>query len=157
MGRKVIATLGIETSATHQEWFFGPKGLKFSEIGCRPPGVRAWDLYAAGNDIDIYREWAMAVVHGKPSQRLSRRFSAGIIALRPDKDGHIVGYEGVKAIERAYGQWIIDMHLPGDGTPTQPVAAGYMANAWIRMKHPDYDELRRMLDTVGQTVKVRAR
>ena len=32
-----------------------------------------------------------------------------------------------------------------------------MANAWMRMKHPDYDELRRMLDIVGQTVKVRAR
>ena len=31
-----------------------------------------------------------------------------------------------------------------------------MANAWLRMKHPDYDELRRMLDIVGQTVKVHA-
>ena len=55
MGQKVIETLGITTSATHMEWFFGPKGLKFSEIGCRPPGVRAWDLYAVGNDLDIYR------------------------------------------------------------------------------------------------------
>ncbi len=156
MGRKVIGALGIETSATHMEWFFGNKGLKFSEIGCRPPGVRAWDLYAAANDFDIYREWAMAVVHGRPSQSLSRRFSAGIIALRPDRDGRIVGYEGVKEIERAFGQWIIDAHLPPAGTPTQPVEAGYMANAWIRMKHPDYDELRRMLDAVGRTVKVRA-
>ena len=64
LGRRVIETLGIGTSATHMEWFFGPKGLRFSEIGCRPPGVRAWDLYAAGNDIDIYREWANAIVHG---------------------------------------------------------------------------------------------
>ena len=83
LGQQVIEALGIGTSATHMEWFFGPKGLKFSEIGCRPPGVRAWDLYAVGNDIDIYREWAMAVVHGRPSQELSRRFAAGIIALRP--------------------------------------------------------------------------
>jgi len=156
LGRKVVRALGIETSATHMEWFYGPKGLKFSEIGCRPPGVRAWDLYAAGNDFDIYREWAMAVVHGKPSQSLSRRFSAGIIALRPDRDGRITGYEGVQEIERAFGQWIIDAHLPPAGTPTQPVEAGYMANAWLRMKHPDYDELRRMLDLVGRTIKVRA-
>jgi hypothetical protein len=49
------------------------------------------------------------------------------------------------------------MHLPPAGTPTQPVEAGYMANAWMRFKHPDYDELRRILDAVGQTVKVRAR
>jgi carbamoylphosphate synthase large subunit len=157
LGKKVIDALGIETSPTHMEWFFGPKGLKFSEIGCRPPGVRAWDLYAAANDFDIYREWAMAVVHGRPSQSLSRRYSAGIIALRPDRDGRIAGYEGVGEIERAFGQWILDAHLPPEGTPTQPVEAGYMANAWLRMKHPDYDELRRMLDLVGQTVKVRAR
>jgi hypothetical protein len=31
-----------------------------------------------------------------------------------------------------------------------------MANAWIRMRHPDYDELRRMLDLVGRSVKVLA-
>ena len=156
MGRKVIETLGIETSATHMEWFFGPKGLKFSEIGCRPPGVGAWDLYAVGNEFDIYREWAMAVVHGRPSQTPSRRFSAGIIALRPDKDGHIRGYEGIDDMQARFGQWVIDANLPPPGTPTQPVEAGYMANAWVRMKHPDYDELRRMLDTVGQTINVRA-
>ncbi len=40
MGRRVIAALGIGTSATHMEWFFGPKGLRFSEIGCRPPRCR---------------------------------------------------------------------------------------------------------------------
>jgi len=156
MGQAVIGALDIGTSATHMEWFYGPRGLKFSEIGCRPPGVRAWDLYAAGNEIDIYREWAMAVVHGRPAQRLSRRFAAGLIALRPDRDGRISHYEGIKEIERRFGPWIIDAHLPPPGTPTQPVEAGYMANAWIRLKHPDYDELRRMLDLVGQTVKVRA-
>jgi hypothetical protein len=32
-----------------------------------------------------------------------------------------------------------------------------MANAWIRMKHPDYDELRRILSLVGRHVQVRAR
>ena len=38
LGRAVLPLLGIGTSATHMEWFAGPKGLKFSEIGCRPPG-----------------------------------------------------------------------------------------------------------------------
>ena len=139
------------------EWFSGPKGLKFSEIGCRPPGVRAWELYNVGNDMDLYREWAMAVVHGRRGTRPSRRFSAGIMALRPECDGVITGYEGLDAVDRAFGGWMIDCHLPSPGTATQPVSAGYMANAWMRFKHPDYDELRRMLDLVGQTVKVRAR
>jgi formate-dependent phosphoribosylglycinamide formyltransferase (GAR transformylase) len=157
MGQKVVTALGIETSATHMEWFFGPKGLKFSEIGCRPPGVRAWDLYAAANEFDIYREWAMAVVHGRPSQEPSRRYAAGIVALRPDRDGHIAGYEGLDEVHRRFGGFVLDQHLPAPGTPTQPVAAGYMANAWLRLRHPDYDALRSMLDFVGETVKVRAR
>lgn len=154
MGRKVVELLGIETSATHMEWFFGPKGLKFSEIGCRPPGVRAWDLYNVGNDMDLYREWAMAICHARPSQKPSRRFAAGIIALRPSQDGRITGYSGLEEIGRRFGPNIIDAHTPPQGTPTQPVSAGYMANAWLRMKHENYDELRHMLDIVGQTVKV---
>ena len=87
----------------------------------------------------------------------SRRYSAGIITLRPDKDGAISSYEGLDEVQRMYGEWIIDFHLPPAGTPTQGVEAGYMANAWLRMKHPDFDELRKMLNRVGETVKVRAR
>ena len=156
MGRAAIGALGIGTSATHMEWFVGPKGVYFSEIGCRPPGVRCWDLYASGNDIDIYREWANAIVDGQVSRAPSRRFSAAIIALRPDRDGNISDYSGVDDIEHRYGEWIIDAHLPPSGSPTQPVEAGYMANAWVRMRHPDYDILRGMLDDVGRTIQVHA-
>jgi carbamoylphosphate synthase large subunit len=156
MGRRVNAALGIETSATHMEWFFGPKGLKFSEIGCRPPGVGAWDLYSAGNEIDVYREWAMAIVHGETGSVPSRRYASGVVALRPDQDGRITGYTGAEEINQQYGEWIIDAHLPSPGTATQPVEAGYMANAYVRMRHPDYDMLRGMLDAVGQTLHVYA-
>lgn len=156
LGRRVIRALGLGTTATHMEWFFGPKGLRFSEIGARPPGVSHWDLYSAANDIDIHREWAHAIVHGRVEARPSRRFAAGIIALRPDRDGHIRGYEGVDELQAHIGQWVVDVHLPPPGTPTQPVEAGYMANAWVRLRHPDYDALREMLDLVGRTLKVRA-
>lgn len=154
LGQRVNEVLGIGTSATHMEWFYGPKGLRFSEIGCRPPGVGCWDLYSAANDVDVYREWAHAIVHGAPERALSRSYSAGIVALRPDRDGHIHGYSGVDEISARHGQWIIDAHLPSPGTPTQGVEAGYMANAYIRMRHPDYDVLRGMLDDTGETVHV---
>ncbi len=157
MGRKVIKALGIGTAATHMEWFYGPKGLKFSEIGARPPGVGQWDSYVAGNDLDLYFEWAHALVHGRPHSRASRRFAAGMIALRPDRDGRIVGYEGADAVQHHFGQWIVQAHLPPPGTPTQPIEAGYMANAWIRLRHPSYDTCREILDTIGRTLKVRAR
>ncbi len=82
--------------------------------------------------------------------------SCGMIALRPDRDGAIAGYEGAEEIWRRFGDAIVAHHFPHTGTPTQPVEAGYMANAWMRLRHPDDDELRRMLDTVGETIQVRA-
>jgi hypothetical protein len=161
MGQRVITALGIGTSATHMEWFFGPKGLRFSEIGCRPPGVGAWDLYSAGNEIDLYRAWADAIVHAGTSAGFqmpvaSRRYASGIVALRPSQDGVISGYDGVDELQGRLGEWVIDAHLPPPGTPTQGVEAGYMANAYVRMRHPDYDALRGMLDEVGRTLHVYA-
>jgi hypothetical protein len=156
MGARVIAALGIGTSATHMEWFFGPKGLKFSEIGCRPPGVGQWDSYCAAGGFDIYREWALAVCHGAIDRAPSRRFACGIVALRPERDGRIAGYEGVEAIFHRYGELVVGAHFPAPGTPTQPVEAGYMANAWMRVRHPDYDALRGILSEIGETVRVHA-
>jgi len=156
MTRKVIKILGIGTSATHMEWFFGPKGLKFSEIGCRPPGVGQWDVYNAANEFDIYFEWASAIAHGKTQSVPSRKYAAGMIALRPERDGRISGYSGVDEIGQRYGDCIVAAHLPDPGTPTQPVEAGYMANAWMRVRHPNYDELRRIMNEIGETVKVHA-
>jgi hypothetical protein len=156
MARDVIKVLDIGTSATHMEWFAGPKGLKFSEIGCRPPGVGQWDVYNAANDFDLYLEWASALVHERPQKAPSRRFAAGMIALRPSCNGHITGYSGLETIQKAYGDCIVASHLPAVGSPTQPVEGGYMANAWMRVRHPDYDALRHIMNTIGETVKVHA-
>lgn len=157
MGQQVIDALGIWTSATHMEWFAGEKGLKFSEIGCRPPGVGVWDLYSTANDFDLYAAWAHAIVHEDVPFKTSRKFSAGMIALRPDQDGTISHYEGVEQMHDKLGEHIIDVHLPPAGTPTQEVAGGYMANAYVRLKHTDFDKLRQIMNTIGETVKVKAR
>lgn len=156
MARRVIRILEIGTSATHMEWFFGPKGLRFSEIGCRPPGVGQWDVYNAANEFDLYFEWASAIVHGAAHQPPSRRYAAGMIALRPERDGHITGYSGVDEITARYGECIVAAHLPHPGTPTQPIEEGYMANAWMRLRHPDYDRLREIMNDIGETVRVHA-
>lgn len=156
LGAAVIEALGITTSATHMEWFHGPKGLRFSEIGARPPGVGCWDLYTASNDVDVYREWAHIITHGAPERPMRRPYAAGLIALRPDRDGIIAGYEGIQEIAGRHGEWILDAHFPPPGSGTQAVEAGYMANAWLRLRHPDYDHLRSMLDDVGRTIHVHA-
>ena len=89
-------------------------------------------------------------------ERPSRRFAAGLINLRPDRDGRITGYSGIETFSERFGDLVIDSRLPPPGTPTQPVEAGYMANAWIRMRHPDYDKLREILQWVAENVRVHA-
>lgn len=157
LGDMVNKALGIGTSATHMEYFIGPKGIKFSEIGCRPPGVGMWDVYCMANDFNIYREWAMTIVHRRIAEKPSRKYSAGMIAFRPDRDGRIVGYDGVDQVRARYGSYIVDGHFPPVGSGTQPVEGGFWANAWLRARHPDYDGLRAMLNDIGETIQVRAR
>lgn len=156
LGRKVIDALGIGTSATHMEWFFGPKGLKFSEIGARPPGERIWDLYSVGNDMDLWREWAMIVVHRTGGSRPSRRFATGSVQVRPDADGRIVGYDGLREVVRTLKPWMTAHRVPAIGTPTDPIYKGYLNNVWFRLRHPDYDQLLRLMDFTGERLRVRA-
>ena len=154
MGAKVIRELGLSTTPTHMEWFAGKRGLKFSEIGVRPPGVSHWDVYCAANEIDIYKEWADALTYGRTWGHLSRKYSAAILALRPTQDGHIVRYEGLDEMQAKYGQWVFNAYVPPLGSPTQPVEAGYMANLWIHIRYPDYDDLQAICMEIANKVKV---
>jgi carbamoylphosphate synthase large subunit len=153
-GRQVLTALDLQTAPTHMEWFVGPKGLFFSEIGARPPGVRVWDLYCEANEFDLYRAWADGIVHGRANPQPTRRYAAGMVALRPNRDGVIAGYTGVETLKKRYGDFLFRMHLPPVGSRTQPVGSGYMGNAWVWGKHPDYDLCRYMLEDVGRTLKV---
>ena len=156
-GRRVISALGIHTAATHMEWFFGDSGLKFSEIGARPPGVGLWDIYSEAGELDLYTEWARAVCWGTVARQPSRRFAGGLLSIRPDRDGTVVGYSGAEAVQRRFGAYITAAHLPPVGTPTQPVEAGYKANAWLRVRHPDYDGCKGILEEIGRTLQMHAR
>ena len=114
-------------------------------------------MYCEANGIDLYAEWARAVVYGSTEEEPNRRYAAGLINLRPTCDGTIVGYEGVERMQVRYGPGIFKLRLPPVGASTQPVEAGYLANAYVCVRHPDYDGLREVLDDIGKTVKVIAR
>ncbi len=157
MGRRVIDALGIGTSATHMEWFFGPKGLRFSEIGCRPPGVGAVGRLlrrATSSTSTANGRWRSC--HGSTDRRPSRRYACGMIALRPDRDGRIAGYEGREEIWRRYGDCIVAHHFPA-ARHAHPAGRGRLHGQRLdALRHPDYDELRQILNTVGETIRVRA-
>ena len=154
LGGRVIEHLGISTSATHMEWFYGPKGLSFSEIGARPPGVNFWDVYSAANDLDIFEEWARSICWGTVSKAPSRRFAGGILNLRPTADGTVRRIEGADRMQERYGPHIFASKLPAVGSPTQPISAGYLANGWLMARHTDYDALKAMFEDIGRSVRI---
>lgn len=156
-GRRVVEALGLYTSPTHMEVFVTRRGLVFSEIGARPPGVGMWDAYCHASNVDVYTEWARAVCWGDVHHRPHDRLAAGLVAVRPDRDGTVVGVTGADAIQARYGSHIFKAHLPSPGSRTQPVEGGYMANAWAMVKHPDYDACCDILDDIGRTLRVHAR
>ncbi len=156
-GRKVITDLGIGTSATHMEWFFGPKGLSFSEIGARPPGVNFWDVYCQAAGFDLYTEWARAICWGDTWIPDVPRGCAGVLSIRPDRDGIVQGYSGMDEVQARWGQYIFKSHLPPVGSRTQGIEGGYLANAWVYARHPDYDGCRAMMDDIGRTLRMYAR
>ena len=96
MGRRVIEAIGIGTAATHMEWFFGPKGLRFSEIGAArrasangtstaPQRIRPLPRVGAGGRI------------GAPRPP-SRRYACGIDRPQARPRRPRSPYEGAEAI-----------------------------------------------------------
>jgi hypothetical protein len=156
VGVRVIEALGLRDTATHMEWFFGPKGLKVSEIGARPAGERIWDLHAAGNEFDLYGAWAEAVLRARASGTPSRRYATGSVQIRPDREGRYAGHEGVEEVRRALGDALLECEVPAPGAPVLALDKGWHVNTWFRVRDVDYDRLRDRLDFIARTVKARA-
>mgnify|MGYP003624526244 FL=1 len=157
MNQRITKALGLRNCATHMEWFFGPKGLKFGEIGARPAGEKIWDMYRVANEFDVYREWALAIA-GKPSeQQPSRKYACGSIQIRPDRDGRYRGHRGLDAAWNACGDAIYEYSLPQIGEPTKGLDRGWLVNTWFRLKHEDFDRVKDMMTMLGNTVRADAR
>ena len=156
LARSVIDALSLRNTATHMEWFFGQKGLKFSEIGARPAGEKIWDMYRFANEFDVYREWALATLSRPSLQRPSRRFAAGSVQIRPDRDGRVVGHDGIQEAWAECGKHVYEYEVPRPGEATKPLDKGWLCNTWFRLRHEDYDALRGMMTRIGATVRCRA-
>lgn len=154
---RVSDALGLRGTATHMEWFMGPKGLRFGEIGARPAGEKIWDMYRRANDFDVFREWALAIIGHPSEQQPSRRLCAGSIQIRPDKDGVIAGHTGVRAAFARFGPLIYEHELPKAGSPTQGLDRGWLCNTWFRLEHRSFDELRSAMTAIGEGIKTQTR
>ena len=159
MGRTVIEALGIGTSATHMEWFFGPEGPQVlrdrlpsagrARVGPLRRGQRHRHLPRVGDGdrrtaarrssrraASLGRDHRAAARPRRPHRRLRRARRDPGALRRVDHRRPPAACRARRRSRSRPATW-----------PTRGSAC----------KHPDYDTLRGMLDDVGRTVKVHAR
>ena len=138
MGQAVLAALGFRTGFTHMEWYLKADGeAVFGEIGGRPPGARAVDLMNYATDADLFVPWAEAVVHGRLSQPLERKFESGCIFKRAQGVGRITSVEGLDKLLAEFGEHVVVVDLLPIGAPRRDWRAVLISDGMIMVRHPE--------------------
>jgi hypothetical protein len=157
MGPKVLAALGFREGFTHMEWFRRPDGeAVFGEIACRPPGARSTEIMNYACDVDVWRAWAEAVVTGRISQRIERKFNAAIVFKRAQGQGRIRRIDGLERLVADFGRWVVSVDLLPIGAQRRNWKQTLISDGWMVVRHPDLQETLRMCDRIGTELQLYA-
>jgi ATP-grasp domain len=157
MGGEVLPALGFRTGFTHMEWYRKADGeAVFGEIGARPPGARVVDLMNYSTDGDVYVAWAEAVVHGRLSQPLERKFNAGCVFKRAKGVGRITHIEGLDRLLADYGEHIVLVNLLPIGAPRRDWRATLISDGLIVVRHPELQAVIEMTERFASDLEMYA-
>ena len=157
LGMQVLRAFDYQTGFTHMEWFLKPDGeAVFGEIAARPPGGRPVELMNYGCDIDVFDGWAEALIHGRISQPIQRRYNAAVIFKRARGQGRISRIEGLERVERRYGETIVCNNLSPIGAPRRNWKATLISDGYLIVRHPDLQTTCAIADDIGETLQLYA-
>ncbi len=157
LGRKVLSALGMGDGFTHMEWFYTEKGEPvFGEIGCRPGGARLVDQMNFTGDVDLFREWARVACWRSFEASTERKYNCGIIFKRAKGRGRITRIEGLETFLRKYGRFVVEEELLRPGTPRRDWKQTLLSDGWLTVRHPDWDEAKRISFAVATDITMYA-
>ena len=157
MGRRVLRAMGFRTGFSHMEWYRKQDGeIVFGEIGARPPGARLVHVMNYASDIDLFAGWAEAVVHGRFSQRVERKYNATIIFKRARGQGVIRTYEGLERLLRECGSAVAHVELKPIGSPRGDWRTTTTADGYIIVRHPELQTTFEIADRFGSELQIYA-
>ncbi|HEX8072705.1 MAG TPA: ATP-grasp domain-containing protein [Pyrinomonadaceae bacterium] len=157
LGRAVLGALNFQTGFTHMEWFRKPDGeVVFGEIACRPPGARSVDVMNYASDTDLFAGWAEAVVHGRFTERVERRYNAAIIFKRAQGAGRIRRIEGLERLLAKYGEHVVLIDLLPVGAPRRNWRQTLLSDGYLIVRHPDLARTLEIADAVGTDLQLHA-
>ena len=105
-------------------------------------------------DMDLFRGWAHAVVHGSLGQEVTRKYNAAMIFKRADGDGTVRRYDGLQSLLQRYGPHVANLELTPIGEPRRDWRKVIVGDGWIVVRHPDLAFTQEMADGFGSELKV---
>jgi biotin carboxylase len=157
LGRNVLRALGMGDGMTHMEWFLKPDGeVVFGEVACRPGGACVVDLMNYTSDIDLFREWARVSTVRRFEASTERKYNVGIIFKRAQGQGRISAIAGLSEYYDRYRPHIVEDTLLRPGTPRRDWKATLLSDGYLVVRHPDWDQARRMAFAAATEIQLYA-
>lgn len=157
MGRRVIEALGFRDGFTHMEWYLKRDGeAVFGEIGGRPPGGRTVDVMNFASEVDLFVSWAEAVVHGRLSRPVERRYNAASVFKRAVGRGHIRHYEGLDRLMAELGEWVVTVELNPIGAPRRDWRQMLIGDGMVVVRHPELSRCVEIADRFATELQIYA-
>jgi biotin carboxylase len=155
MGLQVLKAMNFRDGFTHMEWYLKPDGeAVFGEIGARPPGGRTVDAMNFASDVDLFRSWAEAIVHGRISEPLERKFNAATVFKRAIGEGRILRYEGLERLLAELEPWVATVELNPIGALRRNWKQQLVGDGMVVVRHPDLQTCAEMADRIGTEFQI---
>ena len=157
LGAAVIDALGFRDGFTHMEWYRKADGeVLFGEIGARPPGGRTVDLMNYVTDADLFTGWAEAVVHGRISQHLDRRYNAATVFKRAVGSGHITRHDGLDRLLAECGGSVAALDLLPVGAHRRDWRATLISDGMVIVRDPELSRTIEVADRFASELQLYA-
>ena len=147
----------MKTGFTHMEWYMKTSGeVVFGEIAVRPPGARTVDLMNYVSDVDLFRGYAEAEVHGRFTADVTRKYNTANIFKRAQGSGRIQRIEGLDHLRARYGPHIVHVDLLPVGAPRRNWVQTLISDGYVCVRHPDLEATMEIADAVGTDLQMYA-
>ncbi|MEJ7759603.1 MAG: ATP-grasp domain-containing protein [Gemmatimonadaceae bacterium] len=157
MGRAVLEALKFKTGFTHMEWYRKSDGeVVFGEIAARPAGARTVDLMNFVSDIDLFRGYAEAEVHGRFTATGERKYNTVNVFKRAQGTGRIQHIEGLEQLRARYGRHIVHVDLLPIGAPRRNWVQTLISDGYVCVRHPDLQATMDIADAVATDLNLYA-
>lgn len=155
LGLSVLKALQMGSGFTHMEWYRKANGeVVFGEIGARSAGGHLVDQMNYANDIDLFREWARAVVWKSFEARVIRRFNVAIVFKRAQGQGRISRIEGLDRFMMRCGRHVATEQLLRPGTRRRDWKQTLLSDGFVVIRHPDLASTLEMADDFAANVQM---